>query len=376
MTNSRRWQTTGAVLLALVGLAAYGTFAASPSRAAEGDCAKRLVSTGDGIPAGTDADTPASERYSKQLLDDHLAPSPGPWCESAFNFAADKTTTDTYVNGSGSQQAKVWNMRPALLTLTLGRQNASIVDHVDKCLDNIRDHDFLDANVCALAVLANIPAWTKLNKDLSEILNKFKTQMAGNPSEVVAVTGYYNPYPSATSVATKIPQFCMKLQDTIPTCIARWILLPPALVTLDMVVKKLNDTIKPVVDKFRLSTQGRFFFVNPYKKFEDHCMKIDVEIKTTVYHPTNTVHHHDSDKNFGCDDPWVHKDSKTGTKSPFLYLTPAVTGVLLLATQTTKEMGINPNKAGHDCISDLIYETVKNKLGIPEKPDLEGACDE
>jgi hypothetical protein len=88
-----------------------------------------------------------------------------------------------------------------------------------------------------------------------------------------------------------------------------------------------------------------------------------------VYHPTNTVHDHNADKNFGCSesDSWIASDKENGTKSPFLYLTPAVTGVLILATQETKDMGINPNKKGHDCIAQMIWEATKHKLGVPEK---------
>ena len=31
-------------------------------------------------------------------------------------------------------------------------------------------------------------------------------------------------------------------------------------------------------------------------------------------------------------------------------------------------MGFNPNKKGHDCIAQMIWEATKNKLGVPEKP--------
>ena len=54
------------------------------------------------------------------------------------------------------------------------------------------------------------------------------------------------------------------------------------------------------------------------------------------------------------------------------YWAVPLTGVLILATQTTKGMGIYPDEDGHDCISDLIFEAdngwgiLKNKLGIPE----------
>jgi hypothetical protein len=348
-----------------------------PNDPCDTDAALRYVAGGDAVVKGVDADD-ETDRYSDQLLKDHLQKAPGPWC--LFNTALEElATTDNYLHKNLStgetQQAMAHDLRPRLITLTVGRQNDTINDHITKCLQNIKDHDFLDANTCALAVLADTSAWDTLRNELSDILNRYKVQMAGNPDLVVAVTGYFNPYPRATSVATKIPEFCMKLEDTIPTCTIRWILLPPALITLDQVVKKLNETISAVVHEFTQSSQGRFVFVNPYDQFADHCTKMEVEIKTTVYHPPNTVHKHDSKKDFGCDDPWIASDGKDGTKTPFLYLTPAVTGVLTLATQTTKGMGVNPNKDGHTCISNMIWNQVVNLLGIPEEP-VEDPCDD
>jgi hypothetical protein len=353
----------------------------SPTPDCNTDAALRYVAGGDAVANGSKKNTEAQDpsiRYSEQLLSEHLQPAPGPWC--LFNTSKNKTTTDTYRNeDSPTQQAEAHDLRPRLITLTLGIQNDTINDTITTCFNYIKDHDFIEANACALKVLGDSSAWDKLHNDLSDILNKYKVQMDGSPNLIVAVTGYYNPYPSATSVLSEVPGFCAKLQDTIPTCTIRWILLPPALVTLDQVIKKLNKTIDEVVKQFETASQGRYFFVNPYDKFKDHCMKMEVEIKTKVYHPTNTVHDHNSKNDFGCDDPWIVSDGENGNKSPFLYLTPAVTGVLILATQETVGMGIYPNEDGHDCISDLIFEakngsgTLKNRLGIPAP--AEEPCD-
>jgi hypothetical protein len=344
-----------------------------PPNPCDTDAARRYVAGGDAVVFGSTNDSGEEvdddERYSEQLLT-KLQESPGPWC--LYNTAKNPTNSDQYmVDGNPTQQAIAHDLRPRLITLTLGRQNSTIVDHVVKCFKNVKDHDFLEANVCALTVL-NGNHWDELIDDLSEILNRYMVQMDGNPRLVVAVTGYFNPYNSATSVASEVPGFCAKLQDTIPTCTIRWLMLPPALVTLDQVVKKLNETIKYVVDKFTWTSQGRFFFINPYDKFKDHCMKMEVEIKTKVYHPPNTVHDHNSKNDFGCDEPWIASDGEKGQKSPFPYLTPAVTGVLILATQTTEGMGIYPNAKGHQCFADLIWQATKERLGIPEAP--EEAC--
>lgn len=344
--------------------------------------ARRLVVGGDGVADGAkDTDEELStktDRYSDVLLK-KLQSKYQPWC--GYN-TADEATDSTYTvttrqyqdDGNPTQQSMAHDLRPHLIVLTVGRDNAGIQKYVGECLDQVRDHRFPEAIGCGASVLADQPAFDKLRDELSEILNRYKVQMDGNPDLQVVVTGYFNPYPKATDVATKIPGFCADLQDTIPTCTIRWVMLPPALVLFDQITKKINDTIEPVVRRFEQASQGRFYFVNPYDKFQGHCMQMDVEIKTTVYHPTNTVHNHNATKDFGCEDKsWIEDDGDVGTLTPFIYLTPAVTGVLVLATQRTEHMGLYPNADGHKCLAGLIYEAktsddilLKNQLGIPE----------
>ena len=325
------------------------------------DCSLRYVAQGDGVVKGTDN---SSKSYANELQDNQLVKVPGPWC--MWNTSDDPVTTDDYVNNG--QQALASSLDPRLITLTLGRQNSTIVDHVKDCLQDIKDHQFIQANTCALNVLAASSDWTKLAQNLDTIMQQYKVQQDGDPRLVVAVTGYFNPYPAATDVVTKVPEFCADLIDTIPTCLARWFLLPPALVTLDQVVQKLNTTIQNVVSQFTEATQGRMVFVNPYDAFKDHCTKMDVTITINVYHPTNDPDQHQSEKDFGCSTPWIASDGNDGTLTPFPYLTPAINGVLLLARQTTTGMGINPNDTGHTCIADLIWEAVKQKLGVAQAP--------
>ena len=366
MRGSTRKQAAAAVLIlciAVVG-AVQGPLVSS---AQDNDCALRYVAQGDNVPNGVDLND-ADGDYPSKLLTDHLEKAPGPWC--LYETAKKDATSATYiseVNDGTSQQGSAWNLRPRLVTVQLGRHDDGIVKHVTDCLKDIKDHDFLDANTCALGVLANQQAWDELTDNLSEILGELKTQMDGNPDMVVAVLGYYNPYPKALTVTTKVPTFCAELVDTTATCIIRWVQLPPALITLDQVVKRLNTTVSEVVDHFTLAAQGRFVFVNPYEKFKDHCTTMNVKIETKVYHPTNTVHDHNTSKtDFGCSTTWIKSDENKGTKTPFLYLTPAVSGVLTFAKQETTDMGINPNADGHTCISDLIWNAVKLKLEVPE----------
>ena len=335
------------------------------------------VAAGDGVVHG-DKDLKGgkavepSQRYS-ELLTKKLVEAHFPYC--LFNISQGSTSTSDYQDesiGGFTQQSKAHDLRPRLITLEIGRENNSIKNHISTCLDQIKDHQFITANACALGVLADQNAFDTLRKDLTDILNQYKVQMAGNPELVVGVLGYFNPYPAATDVVTDIAQFCTNLIDVIPTCTIRWVMLPPLLVVLDQIVKRLNTTIEDVVKKFTLASQGRYYFVNPYDKFKSHCMKMDVTINIKVYHPTNTVDSHRSQKDFGCSDPWIESDGVDGRLPPWHYLPPAINGVLVHTDQTTSGMGAFPDDDGHECLADLILEAdngwgpLKNKLDIPQ----------
>jgi len=80
---------------------------------------------------------------------------------------------------------------------------------------------------------------------------------------------------------------------------------------------------------------------------------------------------HKGEENFGSDEPWFAAGDD-GTATP-TYLMPAdqlidPPVVLSTVSQTTSGMGVHVNDDGQKCISDLIWEAVKIKLGIPEPP--------
>jgi hypothetical protein len=353
------------LIAALVTLIPASVFAQSPG------CGLHYVAAGDDIPAGHDVST--SERYPDKLVDSHLK-TWGAWCE--YDIAKNGTTSATYI--SDGQLATTWNDRPDLITLQVGEQNSTIVNLITDCFDKVKSHDFAGANSCAASVLGNSTAWSNLNLNLITIQQQYRMILAGRPKLVVAVLGYPNPYPKALDATPKVAELCVPLIDTIPTCTARWVQLPPALELLDQAIKKLNTTIANSVSTFSNYTQGRFVFVNTYDKMRDHCMEMKVTIKTTVEHPEEegAVHQHDSQEiNFGCSSSWF-KAGDDGTDTPF-YLLPAAIGVLTNESQTTKGMGVYPNADGHKCIQDLIWEAdtiepgttpLKWKLGVPEAP--------
>jgi hypothetical protein len=335
------------------------------------DCARHYVAGGDHYPAGHEIEE--AERYPNHLLEDHLK-TWGPWC--LYNQSKNETTSSTYI--TGGQLAQTWNLRPDLITLTVGEENTTIIDLVTSCFDKVKDHDFSGASSCAAAILGNTSLFNSLNLNLTTIFQQYRVIMAGRPKLVVAVTGYSNPYPKSLDAGLKVTLLCTPLIDTIPTCVARWVQLPPALELIDQVFKKLNTTIENAVKPFAIGSNGRFVYVDTYTKMRDHCMKMEVEIKTKVEHPeeNGAVHDHNSPKvNFGCSEAWF-KAGDDGTAIPF-YLDPAAIGVLIDRSQTTSGMGVHPNDDGNTCISDLIWEAdtlepgvtpLKWKLSIPEAP--------
>ena len=359
-------------LIAIAACAAIAVAVDSRTAVHAQDCARHYVAGGDHYPAGHDIEN--SERYPEHLVADHLK-TWGPWCE--YDLAQNETTSATFI--SGGQLAKTWNLAPDLITLTVGEENTTVINLVTDCFNKVRDHDFSGAMTCSAGILGNTSLWSNLNLNLTTIQQQFRVIMAGRPKLAVAVTGYPNPYPKSSDAAAAVTELCTPLMDTIPTCIERWVQLAPALDTIDQVFKKLNDTISNAVKPFAIGSNGRFVYVDTYTKMRDHCMKMEVTIRTTVEHPEEdgVVHEHDSPPvNFGCSDPWFKADDD-GTADPS-YLDPAAIGVLINRSQTTSGMGVHPNDTGNTCIANLIWEAdtidpgvtpLKWKLGIPEAPN-------
>lgn len=360
--------------LVVLAVVLNGLFVSAPPVAGaldiDGVCGRRYIAAGDHIPAGHEVSR--SERFPSQLREDHLAAYG--WC--VMNIAVNETTSSTYITGSQLSQTR--NLWPDLITLTVGEENSTIVNLVNSCFDKVKDHDFTGANTCAAQILGNSTLWSSLTSNLTTTLQAYKIIMAGRPQLVVALTGYPNPYPDALDVTPKIAELCTPLIDNILPCTVRWAQLPPALVTIDQVFTKLNTTIQNSLKPFQAGPSGnRYVFVDTYTKTRDHCMKMDVEMKTTVEHPEleGQVHHHDnfSAVSFGCDEPW-YVEGSDGTKIPD-YLAPSTPGILIDKSQTTKGMGIHPDADGHQCIADLIWEAdtidpgttpLKWKLNVPE----------
>jgi hypothetical protein len=363
-----------AVLAALVlgtgVFAATGLGRSGPTGVEAAAGCRIYVASGDNVTNG-DAMNDNENRYPEKLLADHIK-SPG-WC--LYNQGKNGQTSSSYITGGGL--ASAYNMRPDFLTLQLAEQNATVVKLITDCFDKVKDHDFAGASACGSQILANTSVWTDLRNNYTTILSYTKIMASQRPGLVIAVVNYPNPYPQALDVIDEITLLCVPLIDTIPTCLARWIQLPPALQILDQVFQKMNQTLKDAMVPFQSGPNGsRWVYADVYPKFKDHCMTMKVQIKTKVEHPeeSGAVHQHDSPEvNFGCSEEWF-VEGKDGTAKPN-YLLPAAIGVLIEWSQTTKGMGVYPNADGHKCIADAIWEAdtiepgatpLKWKLGYGE----------
>ena len=347
----RRWLALLALVALVVATGAVAADAARPATVLGATGCRIYVAAGDDLAAGKDLGDNA-KRYPDRLLADHLHPTA--WC--LFNQAKNGQTSSSFITGGGLAMA--YNMRPDLITIQLGEQNSTVVNLIKDCFDKVKDHDFAGANTCAASVLANSSVWTNLRNNYTTILQMTRIMQAQRPKLVVAVVNYPNPYPHADTAAASIAELCTPLIDTIPTCLARWVLLPPALILLDQAIAKLNQTLKDAMAPFQQGPSGnRWVYVDAAPLLKDHCMEMKVTIKTKVEHPEEegAVHEHDSPEvNFGCDESWYTAGSD-GTKSPD-YLDPAAIGILIAKSQTTKGMGVYPNADGHTCIDNAIWE--------------------
>ena len=370
--STLRRLAAGVGLVLACGLAFQASVTDPPAALAAAGC-RIYVASGDDVTNGKELNDNA-KRYPEQLLADHLI-SPG-WC--LFNQGKDGQTSATYITGGGL--ANAYNMRPDLLSIQLGEQNNPIVNLIKDCFDKVKDHDFTGANACAAAVLGNSSAWTNLRSNFTTILQQTRIMASQRPGLVIAVVGYHNPYPHADTALLKMTELCTPLVDTIPTCIARWAQLPPALLMLDQAFIKLNDTLKLAMAPFNQGPNGwRWVYVDTYTPMRDHCMTMKVLMRTTVNHGTFTDEHDNpTDVNFGCDPTWIVEGS-TGTKTPD-YLDPASDGVLVAKSQTTQGMGVFPNADGHACIDEAIWEAdtidpgttpLKWKLGYGEPAETD-----
>ena len=326
--------------------------ASAPLADAAAGC-RIYVASGDDVTNGKAMDDNAS-RYAEQLIADHIK-SPG-WC--LFNQGKNGQTSSSYITGGGMSSA--YNMRPDFLTIQLGEQNATIVKLITDCFDKVKDHDFSGAQ----RVRCRDPGQQQSSGRTSRTTTRRSCSRPGSwprsdHSSSSAVVNYPNPYPRSLDVIDEIVTLCVPLIDTIATCSIRWAQLPPALLVLDQVFVKLNQTLKDSMAPFQAGPNGsRWVYVDTYPD---------------VRGPLHDDEGQDQDQGR------APRGERSGprprlSRSQFRLLDDVVRGGFrrhgqaelprcrprpassIEWSQTTKGMGVYPNKDGHQCIADTIWE--------------------
>ena len=241
-----------AVRLAAVGLAFFlsVSFSASGLAHTGAKAAPRPPpAAGSSSPAATTSPTAATGRRREPLpraAARRPAESPG-WC--LYNQGKNGQTSSTYISAGGL--ASAYNMRPDLLTLQLGEQNATIVKLVTDCFDKVKDHDFAGANTCAAQILGNSSLWTSLKNNYTTILQQTRIMTAQRPSWWSRSSTTRTRIPKSTDVVDEIARCACRSSTRSrpappggPSCRPHW---PSSTRSF----KKLNTTLKESLAPFK-----------------------------------------------------------------------------------------------------------------------------
>jgi sugar lactone lactonase YvrE len=337
-------------------------------------CRNAYMAGGDSIPFG--ADLTSGLNYPAHLLNDHLVKLNSNWCLK--NSAQSGASTPDYICGgptvgcivAGSdepegssenedapQLSPTLKSNPDLITITLGVDNKVLPTMTATCIPDLLAGNSDGAERCESGILSDKAAWSGLSSDFAQVLAAYQQLMASRPNLVVAVTNYYDPMP--TNVRDDaVKDFCTQLGFLAKTfrnaegqCRSALDQFRPTLKKMDDIIVKLNSTLKAAATPFVKSSGGRLVFVNIHDAFAGHCSAINLGIDAGLL--GGSAH-----GNLGCSSSWVvQAPSGSGTTQQ--------NGYKLIYSG----IGVHPNDAGHSCISNLIWEAVKAKLGSSEAPN-------
>ena len=316
----------------------------------DGICGKRYIAAGDHVPAGHEVST--SERFPSQLREDHLA---------AFGYCSMNIAVERDHIGHLHQR------RPAVADM----EPPARPHHPD---GGRGEHDHRQ------------PDQLVLRQGQGPRLHRGERLRATDPRQQLAVdvvdqqpdhdpaavpADHVGPAPAGgrgdrifepvsrrARRDAQIVELCVPLIDNIAPCTIRWAQFPPALVTIDQVFKKLNTTIQNALKPFQQGpSANRYVFVDTYTKTRDHCMKMDVQMKTTVEHPEleGQVHHHDNFRR-SASAATIHGTSKARTdKDPQV---PRPVDARRPDRQEPDDQGDGrpPGQGRRECVADLIWE--------------------
>lgn len=317
--------------------------------------AKQYAATGDSIAFG--ADLTSGSNYPTHLLGDHLTQLAS-YCLK--NLAESGATTTNYRSGGGvftAQLQPAIDLKASLVTVTIGANNKVLPTLVNECLPKIVGLDFDGARTCANNINNDNNAWTSLSADLKTILNEYQQSLSSNPGLFVAITNYYNPMPPSIDAARQ-KAFCDQLSPGVAgKCNGMLGPLNGALGAMDSVLHKLNQKIAEAASPYT-SSSSHFIFVNVHDEFVGHCTIINLSVSLSPYGGS-------ASGNLGCESSqsWVEPATvQSGGASQKKF------GITWTASGTA-QAGVHPNDDGHTCISNLVWEAVKGRLGSSEPAD-------
>jgi hypothetical protein len=328
----------------------------------------RYAAGGDSIAAG--ADLTSGTTYPQHLMREHLLSFNSQYC--LLQTAQSGATTANYIRGlNNPPDTFVFSAQLAptldfissgsdgdrdLVTITVSADDGALPTLVNQCVPLLFQADVQPAIVCE-ANLLNSSLWTQIANNLSLILTQYEGLLTRRPNLVVAVTNYYNPMPRGFGQPGRGAQICSQLSGLSDTGCNFFIdSRDAALVGNEAVITRLNTTIANVVSGYSAASNGRIVLVDIHSAFQGHCTAIDAVVSIT---PGGTAM-----GNLGCSQSWITPSLTQGSGSA----NGTLLGRRLSYSLSWSDVGVHPNDVGHKCISTLIWEAAKAKLGSSEQP--------
>lgn len=329
----------------------------------KGDACDPLLylATGDSIPSGVDLglscenSAPPCNSFPDGAYPAKLGALLARPLVAVRNIACSGATTQEYRSTdkcSRHQLADALAGEFDLITVTLGADN-DVLPRLNSCSQLLLAGDVKKALTCEDTLLNDTSptVWPALASDAASIASSYNGFLDQHLHAVVVITGYYDPLPAAIS-QDKIDSLCnqlnffSKLFKSVKTCKAFIAQYQPALSKSSQIIDKLNLTLANSASPYLTRPDGRMVWVNPRFAFDDHCTTIQVLITGSVGTAAGDL---------GCAPTWITPNGQGHGTVSFQGMKVSFAGV-----------GVHPNDAGQRCLSNLIWEAAKSKLGFTD----------
>lgn len=323
------------------------------------------IATGDSVPAGADIGSSCATTSPPCTADPGNAypaflsgklAQLDPFGVKTSNLSCSGTTSSQYrfsgLCGHGQSQLSLTTTtteEPDVVTVTVGADDYSLKTLVSSCLTLLTKANLPGAGDCAEKVLNNEQQpLAALAGNLTVVLQSIA---AAHPHALIVVTNYYNPLPLSISTSQCESSDIFSPPPTVFAC--NWFVgnFNRLLSATDALVTDLNLKIGTVVIQQFGPSAGRVLLADVHDKFNGHCTAIDLKVTFAFLA---------ADHQLGCgSSTWI-------AAAPNYHFPPTkFWGVTL----EVNEAGVHPTAAGHQCIANVIWETIKQKIGSTESPN-------